>query len=156
MQYFEMKQAVRLLSNEWNLGKKETQANTDICAWIYLMEVLEESEKIITYKENNKLIGFCGYSKIDSKKHLLKKKFYRFIKNILYKSKDIKNLNALHEYEKNYSYVPKELENYFDGEISILIVDKNYRGKSIGKKLLLEIFDLAKEDNLKKYSNINR
>ena len=65
MQYFEMKQAVRLLSNEWNLGKKETQANTDICAWIYLMEVLEESEKIITYKENNKLIGFCGYSKID-------------------------------------------------------------------------------------------
>lgn len=149
MQYFEMKQAVRLLSNEWNLGKKEAQANTDICAWIYLMEVLEESEKIITYKENNKLIGFCGYSKIDSKKHLLKKKFYRFIKNILYKSKDIKNLNALHEYEKNYSYVPKELENYFDGEISILIVDKNYRGKSIGKKLLLEIFDLAKKDNLK-------
>ena len=60
------------------------------------MEDLEESEKIITYKENNKLIGFCGYSKIDSKKHLLKKKFYRFIKNILYKSKDIKNLNALH------------------------------------------------------------
>ena len=34
MQYFEMKQAVRLLSNEWNLGQKETQANTDICAWI--------------------------------------------------------------------------------------------------------------------------
>lgn len=57
-------------------------------------------------------------------------------------------MNALKQYENNYDYLPKELENYFDGEVSILLVDKNYRGKSIGKKLLLEIFNLARKDNM--------
>ena len=150
MYYSEMKQAARLLANEWNLGKKECGATGDICAWIYLLAVLEESEKIVTYKDGRNLVGFAGYSKNNSKKHLFKKKFYTFIKNKLYKSKDIKDLNALKEYENNYAYLPEELENYFDGELSMLIVNKNYRGKNIGKKLLLEIFSLAKKDNIKK------
>ncbi len=98
MYYSEMKQAVKLLANEWNLGKKE---------------------------------------------------FYTIVKNKLYKNKNIKDLHALKQYENNYDYLPKELENYFDGEVSILLVDKNYRGKSIGKKLLLEVFNLAKKDNMK-------
>lgn len=149
MKYSEMKQAVKLLTNEWNLGKKESGATGDICAWIYLFSVLEESEKIITYKDENKLIGFAGYSKNNSKKHLLKKKIYRIIKNKLYKSKDIKDLNALKQYENNYDYLPQEFKDYFDGEVSILILDKNYRGKNIGKNLLLQVFELAKKDNMK-------
>ena len=149
MYYSEMKQAVKLLANEWNLGKKECGATGNICAWIYLFTVLEESEKIVTYKNGRKLVGFSGYSKDNSKKHLLKKKFYAIIKNKLYKSKDIKDLEALKTYENNYDYLPKELENHFDGEVSILIVDKDYRGKNIGKKLLLEVFKLAKKDNIK-------
>ena len=56
----EMKQAIKLLSKEWNLGKQEAEADNDICAWIYLLDILQESEKIITYKLGNKLIGFCG------------------------------------------------------------------------------------------------
>ena len=55
MKYNEMKQAVKLLSKEWNLGKKEAGADNDICAWIYLFDVLQESEKIIKYKDGNKL-----------------------------------------------------------------------------------------------------
>jgi len=149
MNYFEMKQAVDLLYDEWNLGKKESGATGKICAWIYLFDCLKDSEKIITYKDNNKLVGFAGYSNNKSKKHNLRKKFYTLIKNRLYKSKKIKDLNALKEYENNYSYLPKELENYFDGEVSILIVDNNYRGKGIGKKLLLNVFDYAKKDNMK-------
>ena len=149
MNYKEMEQAVKLLSEEWNLGKKESGANNDICAWIYLLDVLEESEKIIKYKDGNKLIGFCGYSKENSNKHKLSKRFYKIVKNRLYKSKSIKNLKALKEYENNYRYIPKEFDNYFEGEISILIVDKNYRGKKIGKKLLLDVFELAKKDNMK-------
>ena len=148
MYYSEMKQAVKLLANEWNLGKKECGATGNICAWIYLFTVLEKSEKIVTYKNGRKLVGFSGYSKDNSKKHLLKKKFYAIIKNKLYKSKDIKDLDALKTYENNYDYLPKELENHFDGEVSILIVDKDYRGKNIGKKLLLEVFKLAKKDNI--------
>ena len=149
MYYSEMKQAVKLLASEWNLGKKECGATSNICAWIYLFTILEESEKIVTYKDGRKLIGFSGYSNNNSKKHILKKKIYSIIKDKLYKSKDIKDLNALKKYESNYDYLPKELESYFDGEVSILLVDKNYRGKSIGKKLLLEVFNLAKKDNMK-------
>ena len=58
MNYSEMKQAVKLLSKEWNLGKKESGATNDICAWIYLIDILEESERIVKYKDKNKLIGF--------------------------------------------------------------------------------------------------
>ena len=149
MYYSEMKQAAKLLANEWNLGKRECGATGDTCAWIYLFSVLEESERIVTYKEGRKLVGFAGYSKNDSKKHLLKKNIYRIIKNKLYNSKDIKDLNALKEYENNYDYLPQELKDYFDGEVSILIVDKNCRGKNIGKNLLLQVFELAKKDNMK-------
>ncbi len=149
MYYSEMKQAVNLLANEWNLGKRESGATGNICAWIYLLNILEESEKIVTYSDGKKLVGFSGYSKNNSKKHLLKKKFYNIIKNKLYKSKDIKNLNELKGYEKNYSYLPKELENYFNGEVSVLLVDKNYRGKGIGKKLLFKVFEYAKKDNMR-------
>ena len=149
MKYNEMKQAVKLLSKEWNLGKKEAGADNDICAWIYLFDVLQESEKIIKYKDGSKLIGFCGYSKEYSNKHKLSKMFYGFVKNRLYKSKSIKNLKAFKEYENNYNYIPEELKNHFDGEVSILIVDEDYRGKKIGKKLLLDVFELAKKDNMK-------
>jgi len=79
-----MKQAVNLLYNEWNLGKKESGSSGNICAWIYLMEILEESEKIVIYKENDKLIGFCGYSKNNSNKYKIRKKFYNIIKRLLY------------------------------------------------------------------------
>lgn len=149
MNYNEMKQAVKMLSEEWNLGKRESGAKNDICAWIYLFEILQESEKIIKYKEGNKLIGFCGYSKESSNKHRVSKKFYGFVKNKLYKSKSIKNLKEFKEYNNYYNYVPEKLKNYFDGEVSILIVDKAYRGKKIGKKLLFDIFEIAKKDNMK-------
>ena len=149
MKYNEMKQAVNLLANEWNLGKKEAGAEGNICAWIYLIDILEESEQIITYKDGKKLVGFCGYSKESSHKKLVKNKIYKIISNILRNSKKIKDKKAFNQYEKNYNYISNELKNYFDGEVSILIVDKNYRGQGIGKKLLLEVFQMAKKDNMK-------
>lgn len=149
MRIKDMKQAVELFINEWDLGEKESGASRKLCAWIYLMEILEETEQFVYYRENGKMLGFAGYSNENSRKHLIKKKFYHFIKNQLYKSKEIKDLNALKEYEDNYYYVPDELKNYFDGEVSMLILDKNCRGKGIGKKLLLEVFELAKKDDMK-------
>lgn len=145
----DMKQAVKLLESEWDLGEKESGASRHLCAWIYLMEILEESEQFVYYRKNGKLLGFAGYSKNNSKKHLLKKRFYTFIKKQLYKSKEIKDMNALKEYEDNYYYVPDELKDYFDGEVSMLIIDKSLRGKGIGKKMLSDIFELAKKDNMK-------
>ena len=75
MKYKDMKQAVKLLDKEWNLGKREAETTSDICAWIYLMSILEETENIVYYKEQGKLIGFAGYSKYSSKKHIIRKKF---------------------------------------------------------------------------------
>lgn len=149
MRYKDMKYAVKLLESEWNLGKKESGASGNICAWIYLMGILEETEQFVYYRKNGKLIGFTGYSKSNSKRHILKKKLYSFIKKQLYKSKKIKDLNALKNYEHNYNYLPGDMKNYFDGEVSILILDKSYRGKGIGKELLLQVFDLAKKDGMK-------
>ena len=149
MKINDMIRAVKLLENEWDLGTLESGASRRLCAWIYLLEILEETEQFVYYRENGKLLGFAGYSKWNSKKHILKKKFYTFIKKQLYKSKEIKDVNALIEYEKNYYYVPDNMRDYFDGELSMLILDKSYRGRGIGKKLLLNVFDLAKEDNMK-------
>lgn len=53
------------------------------------------------------------------------------------------------EYQHDYDYVPDSIKNYFDGELLILIVDDSYRGKGIGKKLLTQIFELAKNDKMK-------
>ena len=113
------------------------------------MEILEETEQFVYYRENGNLLGFAGYSNDKSKKHLLRKRFYKFIRYQLYKSKEIKDLKALKEYEDNYYYVPNNMKNYFDGEVSMLILDKNCRGKGIGKKLLQKVFELAKKDNMK-------
>lgn len=141
-------QAVNLLYDEWDLGKQPSGAKGKICAWIYLMAILEESEIIITEKTKKKLIGFCGYAKWNSKKHLIRKKLCYIIKKILLASPTIKDKQAIEKYNNDYDYTPKELANYFDGEISIIILKKEYRGKGIGKKLLLEIFDYAKKDNM--------
>lgn len=149
MRFKDMKQAVDLFANEWDdLGEKECGASRKLCAWIYLMDILEETEQFVYYRENGKMLGFAGYSKSNSKKYLLRKRFYALIKKILYKSRKIKDINALKEYEDSYCYVPKKLENYFDGEVSMLILDKSCRGKGIGKKLLLKVFELAKKDNV--------
>lgn len=148
MKISEMKQVVDLLYNEWDLGKKSSQAKGKVCAWIYLFEILEESEKIILKKDDKKVIGLCGYSKWKSTKNLIKKKLYKILKNILIHSPLIKNKSAIYKYMSNYNYIPKEMDDYFDGEISILIVDKDYRGKNIGKELITSVFKVAKEDNI--------
>lgn len=149
MSFKEMKQIVNLFYDEWDLGKSASKAKGKVCAWIYLFEILEESEKIIAKKDNDKVIGVCGYSKWNSKNHLLRKKFYKVIKNILILSPLVKNKDAIYKYNEDYDYCPESLEDYFDGELSILIVDKKYRGKNYGKELLLKIFDIAAMDNMK-------
>ena len=118
MKFNDMKIAVELLENEWDLGAVGSGGSRRLCAWIYLLGILEETEKFVYYKENGKLLGFAGYSKWNSKKHILKKKFYSFVKKQLYKSKKIKDVNALMEYEKDYDYVPDNMKYYFDGELS--------------------------------------
>lgn len=138
-----------MLMEEWNLGTLESGAPHELCAFVYLLEIIEETEKFVYYRENGELLGFAGYSKKGSRKHAFRKKLAKFIRKCLYKSKKIKDKDALLSYDETYDYVPEELKDYFDGEVSILILDKKARGKGIGKKLLTDIFTLAKKDGLK-------
>ncbi len=40
MNYSEIKQTVKMLSSEWNLGKKEAKADNDVCTLTYLIVIL--------------------------------------------------------------------------------------------------------------------
>lgn len=143
------KQIVDMLFKEWDLGKVSSRVKGKTYAWIYWFEILSEAEYIITEKVEGNVVGVCGYSKWNSKKHILRKKFYLLLKTILIHSFLVKNKSAIYKYEKDYDYLPKELENYFDGEITILIVNKDFRGNQIGQKLLNSIFKMATNDNMK-------
>ncbi len=106
----DIKAQVRMLMEEWNLGTFESGAPHELCAFIYLLEIIEETEKFVYYRENGKLLGFAGYSKNGSRKHLFRKKLAKFIREQLYKSKKIKDKDALLNYDETYDYVPKELK----------------------------------------------
>lgn len=149
MKFSEHTQIVDMLYNEWDLGKESSKAKGKICAWIYWFEILKEAEQIVIEKENNKVIGVCGYSKWNSKKHYIRKKYYAILRNILMNSPLIKDKEAIYKYNADYDYLPEELKGYFDGEITILIVDKAYRGRNVGKKLTNKIFELANNDNMR-------
>jgi len=142
------KQIVDMLYNEWDLGKGESNAKGKTCAWIYWFEILNEAEKLILEKQDNKVVGICAYSKWNSKNHYFRKKYYGLLKNILIHSPLIKNKRAIYKYNDDYDYLPEEFKKYFDGEITILIVDKCYRGKKIGKKLLIKTFELARKNHM--------
>ena len=47
----EMRQAVKLLASEWNLGKRESGVHGNLCAWIYLFEVLSATDEMILCKK---------------------------------------------------------------------------------------------------------
>lgn len=55
---------------------------------------------------------------------------------------------ALKAYGGLYDYKPEWLEGDFDGELSILIVDKGCRGCGIGKQLLRRVCCLARNDGM--------
>lgn len=141
-------QIVDILYKEWDLGKTASKSIGKTCAWIYWFEILSEVEEVIIEQINDRIVGVCGYSKWNSKKHIVRKKIYGLLKWLLIHSFLVKDKNAIYKYNNDYDYLPKELENYFDGEINILIVNKLYRGKKIGQKLLNKIFEMAKNDNM--------
>lgn len=150
MNIIEMKDAARMLGKEWKLGKEAAKAKGNVCAWIYLFEILEESEDIVMLKDKNKLIGFGGYVKDDSKRKKWSKGFYHFLKVLLINSPFIKNKEGMIKYLKDYDYTPLDLECKYDGKVSILILDEQYRGTGKGKKMLESIFEKAHKNNIRK------
>lgn len=149
MKYKDMKEIVKLFQEEWDLGELESGAPKELCARIYLFDILEDSDYYVTYNEKGKLLGFCGFCNYNSNKHIIRKMFYSLIKKHLLRSKKIKDKKALKDYYEKYSYTPSNMIKDYDGEITMLILNKKNRGNGIGKSMLFKIFDIAKKDNMK-------
>lgn len=149
MKHSDKKLIVDMLVSEWDLGKTRSKSKGKVAGWIYMYEILEETEEFVIYRESGKVIGICGYAKRNSKKHIFRKKFYHILKALLINSPLVKNKQEMYNYHKNYNFIPENMESYFDGEISILILSKDYRGKGIGKKMLFGIFEKAKKSGMK-------
>ena len=102
MNLIEMKQSVDMLYKEWDLGKTPSHSKGKVCAWIYLFEILEETERMVIEKENGKVIGICGYAKWNSRKHIIRKKFFHIMKTIFIWSPLVKDKKAIYKYNNDY------------------------------------------------------
>lgn len=91
----DIKKQTQMLMEEWNLGEIESGAPHEFCAFLYLLEQMEETERFVYYRENGKLLGYAGYSRDGSKKHMIRKKLAKFIREQLYKSKKNKKQRCL-------------------------------------------------------------
>lgn len=144
-----MKQATKLLRGEWDLGHKDSGAPNSLCAWLYLFGILECTDEMIVYRKDGRLMGFAGYGAYDGDSHRYRKRFYRFLQKLIYLSPSIKDKDALKEYNHAYDQIIESVKNDFDSELSILIIDKSLRGQGIGKKLLYDIWEKARQQGMK-------
>lgn len=74
--------------------RKSSGASSKFCAWFYLIQILEKTEKLVYYRKNGKLIWIAGYSKNNSKKYILRKKLCGLIIKRMYRSHKIKDLKV--------------------------------------------------------------
>ena len=140
---------VDMFLDEWDLGRSLSQTSGRTCGWVYLFEILSQSDEIIAHYDNGRVCGIAGYGNFRKPRKKFRKSLYRLRRNLLIKMK-IRNKDGLKKYYETYNYFPKELENYFDGDLSILIVDKQHRSKGIGKLLFDEICNRAAKSGIRK------
>ena len=115
-----------MLGREWDLAKRATGAGA-LCDWIYLAEILSENTEMLVLTENTgRPIGFAGYVQYNSKRHLFRRMFWRFVHFVLWLC--VKNRKALRKYYDTYNYAPRNIARMFDAQCDILIVDKDCRG----------------------------
>lgn len=140
---------VNMLGNEWNLGKRQSCTKGNVCSWLYAYWILADAHRIYTYEKNGKAVGFVGYDAYKRPK-TLKQYFFLFMFNFLRLHPFIIYPKKLDEYYDKYEYVPEEMKILGNSGLSIIIVDKKYRGKGIGYKLFEFIVQQAKRDGIKK------
>lgn len=116
-----------------------------------LYQYLIKDEIVITYKNDNKVVGFISASFKTSgmMKNFIKKNFFKvtptIIKNI--KIKFIKKIfQTILEPKKVKSTIKMELP-----ELLSIVVDKNYRGSKTAKQLLNSLEENLKQNGFEQY-----
>lgn len=139
----------QMLGEQWDLGKSSSQAEGQICAVIYLLDILKESSELLAASDGGELLAVAGYFKTSSKKSFLRRKLSTLLQKIAWLSPKIKNKEALKKYYETYEVIPEDMKKNFDCELSILIAKNKVRGKGIGSKIFNTICELAKKDGCK-------
>ncbi|MDR0462360.1 MAG: GNAT family N-acetyltransferase [Christensenellaceae bacterium] len=140
---------VDMFLEQWDLGRFASETPGRACGRIYLFEILNCSDQIIAFFDKGEICGIAGFGNYRKPAMRFKRWCYKIRRKIMINRK-IKNKSGFWKYYESYHYSPKEFENYFDGDLSILIVDKRYRGRGLGKVLFDEICARAHKSGMKK------
>lgn len=140
-----MNRFTELLGNKWDLGKEQSKATNNICAWIYAFELLALKKEFFTLEVNGKSVGFTGYRFYDQRKTFLSF-CYAKIAVLLSLLPCIKSRKGLKEYKDSYSEItPKSVKSSHNAELLMIIVDPKEQGKGYGHQLINYVKNRIKE-----------
>ncbi len=136
-----------MVGEEWNLGKRQSGAEGDICAWLYAFSIAADATEIYTFERDGEPAGFIGYNAYCRGKKL-RQRICDFLFGLFYLSPAIKDRARLDEYYDHYEYVPEEMKSPGTANLSILIAGKSFRGERIGYRLFEFLLGRAKKDGI--------
>lgn len=138
---------IDILASQWDLGRVQSGAPADLCARIYLYDILSGTDELVTAVDGDVVLGFAGYGIFGKNK--LRKSFYARKQRRLMKNKSIPNPRGIIDYYNAEQYRPAEIRAQFNGELSILIVDQSAQKHGVGTALFTEICKRAKRAGMK-------
>lgn len=140
---------VRLLGEEWNLGRRQSQTPGDICVWLYALEIVAEAAKLYCFEQGKSAVGFVGYTAYRQPRGW-RNYFCRLLFILLFHHPRIKYPDKLREYYNYYEYIPESEKCQGNCSLTIFIVDERFRGMNIGRRLFEYLLIKAGHHGLKK------
>ena len=137
---------------------------TDLALGMYVKTVFNESSfcNVATY--DNKVVGIVAAYKNAEKRgitSIFTNSLYLLgavILSLIYRAKDLKVVLEINKITEIYKKLIKDRKDLYDGQLTFLAVDGNYRGKGIGKGLVKQVNDyfISKmADNYYVYTDTN-
>ncbi|MBQ8844784.1 MAG: GNAT family N-acetyltransferase [Clostridia bacterium] len=146
----DFKDCIKILKNEWDLGRTMGETDGILCSKIYMYNCLENSDFVYCYHKNKKVVGFIGIKIYKNKRNSFLYRFYSNKKEKLKNSKLVKNKEGLKKYYEIYNIIEEDKISNFDCELSIFITNEEYRNQGIGQKMFEFLVEKAKLLSLKK------
>ena len=110
-------------------GFNNTKKETTIFSWLYLLEIICGSEEMFVLTIDNTIVGMSGFSNGSHRKLHWKLAFLILFAVVwIFYDRNIFSTYKIYNFYRPYLRL-------CDGELSILVVNKKYRGYGYGKKL---------------------